>query len=102
VLIAISASGNSPNILAGLKTATGKGIRTIGLLGFDGGAAIDLVDVAIHIPSRDYGVVEAAHSAITHAITLAMHKALSGRIESPPLAAHPIPRRLPSTMAHSC
>jgi D-sedoheptulose 7-phosphate isomerase len=76
VLIAISASGNSPNIVAGLSAALAKGVRTIGLLGFDGGAALDLVDIAIHVPSHDYGVVEAAHGAVAHAITFAMSRRL--------------------------
>jgi D-sedoheptulose 7-phosphate isomerase len=78
VLIAISASGNSPNIIAGITAASAKGVRTVGLLGFDGGAALDLVDIAIHIPSHDYGVVEAAHAAVTHAITHAMKASLRG------------------------
>jgi D-sedoheptulose 7-phosphate isomerase len=92
VLIAISASGNSPNILAGLTAAAAKGISTIGLLGFDGGAALELVDIAIHIPSRDYGVVEAAHAAVTHAITLAMHTTLSTSIGSETLLKDSGPR----------
>jgi D-sedoheptulose 7-phosphate isomerase len=76
VLIAITASGNSPNVVAGLTAAATKGVRTIGLLGFDGGAALDLVDIAIHVPSHDYGVVEAAHGAVAHAITFAMSRRL--------------------------
>jgi D-sedoheptulose 7-phosphate isomerase len=82
VLIAISASGNSPNIIATLTEAAARGVRTIGLLGFDGGAALSLVDVAIHIPSHDYGIVEAAHAAVTHAITYAMSKSLRRSVES--------------------
>ncbi len=76
VVIGISASGNSPNILAGLRAAGGRGARTIGLVGFDGGAAQALVDVAVHVPSRDYGLVEDTHSALTHAITAAIRDAL--------------------------
>jgi D-sedoheptulose 7-phosphate isomerase len=76
VVIAISASGNSPNILAGLKAASALGAHTIGLLGFDGGAALDLVDIAIHIPCNSYGLVEDTHAAIGHAITAAIRQAL--------------------------
>lgn len=82
VLIVISASGNSPNIIASLNAAAAKDIQTIGLLGFDGGAALDLVDVAVHVPSHDYGVVEAAHSAVTHAITSAVSQNLRSRAEA--------------------
>jgi D-sedoheptulose 7-phosphate isomerase len=76
VVIAISASGNSPNIVAGLVAAAAKGARTIGLFGFDGGAACKLVDVAIHIPSHDYGLVEDTHLAIGHAFTAAIRQVL--------------------------
>ncbi len=76
VVIAISASGNSPNIIAGLTAAATKGARTVGLLGFDGGAAIQLVEIAIHVPSDDYGIVESAHLAICHAITGTIRRTL--------------------------
>jgi len=76
VVIAISASGNSPNILAGLRTAAAQGAHTVGLLGFDGGAALALVDLAIHIPCHNYGLVEDAHAALGHAITLAIRHQL--------------------------
>jgi D-sedoheptulose 7-phosphate isomerase len=69
VVIAISASGNSDNIIAGLRAARANGARTIGMVGFDGGAARELVDVAVHVPCHDYGLVEDVHLAIGHAIT---------------------------------
>jgi len=76
VVMAISASGNSPNIVAALATANKIGAHTIGLLGFDGGAALDLVDVAIHVPCADYGLVEDTHAAIGHAMTVAIRQTL--------------------------
>jgi D-sedoheptulose 7-phosphate isomerase len=76
IVIGISASGNSPNIIAGLKAAAAAGAQTIGLLGFDGGRAREMVDVAIHIDSDDYGLVEDTHSALTHAIASALRGAL--------------------------
>lgn len=82
VVIAISASGNSPNILAGLEAAASIGARTIGLLGFDGGLAHDLVDVAIHVGCHDYGLVEDTHAAIGHAITIAVRTALARGLDS--------------------
>ena len=78
VVIAISASGNSPNIVAGLRTAAARGARSIGLLGFDGGAALGMVDIPIHIPCHDYGLVEDTHSAIGHAMTVAIRERLRG------------------------
>ncbi len=76
LVIGISASGNSPNIVAGLTAAATKGARTIAFLGFDGGESRDIVDVAVHIPCHQYGLVEDAHSAIGHAITAAVRHAL--------------------------
>jgi D-sedoheptulose 7-phosphate isomerase len=76
VVIGISASGNSPNIVAGLTAASAAGARTIAFLGFDGGASHDIVDLPIHIPCHNYGLVEDAHSAIGHAVTAAVRHAL--------------------------
>ena len=76
VVIAISASGNSPNIVNGLVAARKQGARTIVLVGFDGGRARELADVTVHVPSRNYGLVEDAHLAIGHALTAALRGAL--------------------------
>jgi D-sedoheptulose 7-phosphate isomerase len=79
VVMAISASGNSPNILAGLRAATRRGAHTVALVGFDGGHANELADISIHIPTHDYGLVEDSHSALGHAITAAVRTALKVR-----------------------
>ncbi|MFN0074379.1 MAG: SIS domain-containing protein [Chloroflexota bacterium] len=79
VVIAISASGNSPNIVEGLKEARMRGATTIGLLGFDGGRALSLVDIAVHIPCYHYGLVEDLHLAIGHALTAGIRVNLEGR-----------------------
>jgi D-sedoheptulose 7-phosphate isomerase len=76
VVIAISASGNSPNIVAGLLAAASRGALTVSLVGFDGGAAALNSDVVVHVPCRDYGLVEDSHSAIGHAMTAAVRMAL--------------------------
>src|SRR5712692_5058064 len=72
VVIAISSSGNSPNIVAGLQAAVACGAYTIGLLGFDGGKALSVVDIAVHVPYHNYGLVEDTHMAIGHALTRAL------------------------------
>ncbi len=85
VVIAISSSGRSPNILAAIRSALSRGARVIGLVGFDGGPALELVDVAIHVPVHDYGIVEDAHAAVAHALTAAVKAALDdGSRLSPP------------------
>jgi D-sedoheptulose 7-phosphate isomerase len=78
VVVGISASGNSPNIVAGLIAAREKGAHTIALVGFDGGDARDLADVAVHVDCHDYGLVEDTHAALGHAIAAALRAALLG------------------------
>ena len=65
-LVVVSGSGDSPNILVALAESRRIGIRTIGLLGFGGGAARSLCDLAIILPSHEYGPVEDVHSVIIH------------------------------------
>ena len=78
VVIAISASGNSPNVLAAMETARVHGARTIAFVGFSGGALKSVVECAIHVPSNDYGVVEDCHLVLEHAITDGVRSALLG------------------------
>ena len=66
VLIAVSASGNSPNVLEAIRLARRENAEVVALLGFDGGEAAKLADNAIIVPSSDYGVVEDVHLVINH------------------------------------
>ncbi len=68
LLIVISGSGNSPNILRALERASEMGLATVGLLGKGGGKAAGLVDLAIIVPSDDYGPIEDAHMMIDHLV----------------------------------
>lgn len=68
VLVAISSSGRSPNIIRALEHARDNGLRTIALTGFDGGAARTIADVAIHVDCRNYGVIEDLHQSVMHAL----------------------------------
>lgn len=68
VLIAISSSGRSPNIVRALKWARDHGLRTIALTGFDGGGARNVAEVAIHFDSANYGVIEDLHQSAMHAM----------------------------------
>lgn len=72
VLIAISTSGNSVNILRALELARERGVKTIGFTGRDGGRLRDLVDYCVFVPSDDIGHQEAVHLALDHAITIAI------------------------------
>ncbi len=66
VLVVISSSGNSPNIVRALVWAHEQGLDTIALTGFDGGQASVLAGVSVHVDSKNYGVVEDTHQAIMH------------------------------------
>lgn len=67
VLFAISSSGKSKNILNGVEAARRKSIEIVTLSGFDSENPLSKVgDINIHTPSRSYGIIENAHSAIIH------------------------------------
>jgi D-sedoheptulose 7-phosphate isomerase len=66
VLIAVSASGNSPNILKAMRYAREQSAEVVALLGFGGGKAAELADIPVIVPSDDYGVVEDVHLIINH------------------------------------
>lgn len=70
-LIVISCSGNSPNLVEAVRMANDRGVHTIGLLGFDGGKLLDMVDVALFVesPKGHYGTVESAHAVLADLLT---------------------------------
>jgi D-sedoheptulose 7-phosphate isomerase len=76
VVVAISVSGNSPNVLAAIATARERGAITVAFVGSSGGALKGAVDVAVHVASDDYGVVEDCHLVLEHAITASTRSAL--------------------------
>jgi len=69
IAIGISGSGNSQNVLNGVKVAKAKGATTIGFIGFDGGKLKDLVDLAIIVPNHNMEQVEDIHLLLEHVIT---------------------------------
>lgn len=66
VLVAISSSGDSANVLNAVQAANARGMFTIGLSGFAGGKLKNSVDVSIWVDANNYGLVEDAHQAIMH------------------------------------
>ena len=69
LLIVLSASGNSPNIVAALETAREHRVRSVALLGMDGGRAATLADRSVVVDSNDYGAIEDVHLVLGHLIT---------------------------------
>lgn len=66
VLVAISSSGRSPNIIRALEWANSHGLHTLALTGFSGGAARELASVSVHVASQNYGIIEDSHQACMH------------------------------------
>ena len=68
ILIGISTSGNSVNIIRAVETAKFKGLKTIGFLGSDGGKLKDLVELPLVVPSQDSDRAQEVHILIGHII----------------------------------
>ncbi|HVM60098.1 MAG TPA: SIS domain-containing protein [Verrucomicrobiae bacterium] len=76
VLVAISASGNSPNIIAAVEAAKQIGVTVLGLAGFTGGKLAKMADVSLVVPSDGYGPVEDVHMILDHVITSYLYEKL--------------------------
>ena len=74
VALAISGSGNSPNVIRGLETARRMGAETLLLTGCEGGRAKRLSDLCLVVPSDSMQLIEDAHLCATHAIFLAIRQ----------------------------
>ena len=70
VVVAISASGNSPNLLKAFEMATEAGMKTVAITAFDGGRMKQVADEGIHVPTgpKEYGPAEDAHMMIDHLV----------------------------------
>jgi D-sedoheptulose 7-phosphate isomerase len=77
LLIAISGSGNSPNVLRAVEWANGHGLVTFGCTGFDGGKLRTLAQHSLHVPLDDMGIVESIHLTAFHWIVDHLHKRIS-------------------------
>ena len=71
VLITISSSGDSPNIVNAIATAANMNIATIAMTGFSGGRSSKGADINLHVDAHNYGIVEDIHQSIMH--ILAQH-----------------------------
>ena len=69
LLIAISGSGNSPNILRAVEYANSIGMKTFGVSGYDGGRLLALAKDNLHVANGNMGIVEAVHGVVFHYLT---------------------------------
>ena len=74
VLLAITTSGNSKNILYAMTAAKAKGLRTIGLTGRDGGMLAKAADVAIIVPEEETYKIQELHLPVYHALCLMLEE----------------------------
>lgn len=94
VLLAISTSGNSLNVLKGLQQARRAGLRTIGLTGKTGGQMRELVEVCICVPSDSTPRIQEAHTMIIHI--------LSGIVERALLSSQPVDKPSNGVLERAC
>jgi len=90
VVIGISGSGNSANVLNAIRLAREVGATTIGMTGFDGGKLKDMVDVCILVPSHCMEKVEDVHLVLEHMISTAVRERSKNPSQNPAEAA-PMP-----------
>ena len=71
VVVAISASGNSPNLIKAIDTAKEMSAITVGISAFDGGKMKEMVDISVHVPTEkgEYGPAEDAHMVLDHLVS---------------------------------
>jgi D-sedoheptulose 7-phosphate isomerase len=74
LLIAISGSGNSPNILRAVEWANRHGLKTFGCTGFNGGKLRTLAQKGLHVPLDDMGIVESIHLTAFHWVVGDLHR----------------------------
>jgi len=78
VLVVLSTSGNSPSIIEAIHSAKRHGIKTIALLGRDGGNARGMADVEIIVPVKSTARIQEAHKFVIHAFCRLLEKRLFG------------------------
>lgn len=74
ILLAISGSGNSPNVLQAVEAAKEMGGFTIGLAGFEGGKLKPMVDQCLVVPSDNMEQIEDLHLIVNHVLTMALRE----------------------------
>lgn len=96
VAFAISASGNSPNVLKALKVAKQAGSVTAGLTGFSGGRMLALCDACVVVRSDNMQIIEDVHVSVAHSIFTCIRDHIS---QHPPVYASVGPRLVTRTAA---
>ena len=77
VVVAISGSGDSKNVVKAIEYAKSKGAITVGLIGYSGGTLLDLVQIPIHVQVEDMQIVEDVHMMVVHMTTQRLSQVLN-------------------------
>ena len=93
LLVAISASGNSPNVVAAIDAARSCGMAVVGLSGRSGGRLAHLADVVVSVPSDRIEVVEDAHLVVAHSLCVAVRERLASGKTPVPTSLTVVPGR---------
>jgi D-sedoheptulose 7-phosphate isomerase len=82
VLLAITTSGNSPNVVAAAEAARARGMKVVGLLGRDGGRVRELCDLALVVESDDTQRIQETHNLVGHIICDLVEQMLFNEVQS--------------------
>jgi len=103
ILVAISASGSSPNILAAARAATEHGAHVIALTGATGGKLLRLATLTVRVPSPSIEQVEDAHLMIAHSLCVALREQVrqgaTDRVETPVILPMTLDRESDASLA---
>lgn len=80
LVLAISTSGNSPNVLCAMEVARKLHLRTVGLCGYSGGKLADLVDIAVVAPNHCVEQIEDIHMLLAHLVTVGVRSAMQAAL----------------------
>jgi len=92
ILLVLTTSGRSANVLRALERARAMEITTFGFLGGDGGPAAALCDLCVIVPSRDTGRIQEAHITLGHTLSDLVEERLFGTLAATPVAARAVTR----------
>jgi D-sedoheptulose 7-phosphate isomerase len=79
VVLCISGSGNSPNVIKAAEFAKSVGATLVGLTGFDGGRLRTLADISLHVPVMSMQIAEDIHMILDHLMMAVFYKTLCGK-----------------------
>jgi D-sedoheptulose 7-phosphate isomerase len=80
LLLAISGSGNSPNILKAVEWANKNGLATVGITGFSGGKLKAMAQHSLHVAVDDMGIVESLHQVVFHWVIDDLHRRFKEKV----------------------